>query len=117
MALIGTINSSGDRTVWTGISGVNDNDIAIETEDISRVEIFQVSCNSGSFDVFVYDGNQWLTAPLSIADLGATSVDPVIVGVGLRAYGFRGFWSKIRIRQAGDPALLGATLRALRNWQ
>ena len=117
MALIGTVDGKGDRSIWSGINGVNDNDIVIETEDTSRYSIFQVSCNSGSFDVSVNDGNQWLTAPLSLADLGAVILDPVIVGVGLRAYGFRGFYSKIRVLQNGAPDLLGATLRSLRDWQ
>lgn len=114
-AAIGTVESNGDRNVWTGIAGVSDNDIVIETRDVSRLDTYQVSCNSGSFDVFVNDGNQWLTDPLSLADLGAVTVDPVIIGTGLRNFGFRGFYSKIRVRQNNVTALLGATLRGYRS--
>ena len=114
-AVVGTVESNGDRNVWSGIAGANDNDLVIETNDVSRLDTYQVSCTSGSFDVFVNDGNQWLTSPLSLADLGAVTVDPVVVGTGLRNYGFRGFYAAIRVRQTLAVALLGATLRGYRS--
>ncbi len=114
MAVTGTVESTGHRYINRGDAGVDDEDVVIETGDISELDLFHVSCGAGSFDVFVNDGVQWLTVPLSLTDLGATGLDPVVAGTALRAYGFRGFWSKIRIQQTGATALTGCVLRGTR---
>ncbi len=111
MALIGTAVKYGRYREYTAIAGVNTGDIVIETTDISRFDTFQLSGGAGAVEVRVNDGVQWLTAPLSLADLGATSNDPVLLTAALRQYGFRGFYKAIRVQQIGAPAATGYVLR------
>ena len=109
------VNDYGNRVVYDGTDGTNDNDIIIETGDVSKFDTFMLSHALGAADVEVYDGAQWLTAaPLSIEDLGSASVNPVTATVPLRQYRFTGNYSKIRVRQDGAVATTGVVLRAAR---
>jgi hypothetical protein len=61
--------------------------------------------------VFVsLDGTNYSTAGLSLADLGSTSTDPVIVTAANRTYGFRGVYRLIRVLQNGASAVTAASL-------
>lgn len=111
MALIGTVTEYGRYRQYNGIAGVDDNDIVIEATDVSRFDTFMLSNGAGAASVEVNDGVQWLTAPLSIADLGATTNDPVLLTAAVRQYGFRGHWNAMRIRQEGATDLTGAVLK------
>lgn len=111
MPLIGTVTEQGVYRQYVAIAGVSDNDVVIETTDVSRFDTFQLSGGVGAVDVFVHDGVQWLTSPLSLADLGATTSDPVLVTAALQQYGFRGYYRAIRVQQAGAPAATGYVLR------
>ena len=114
MSTVGTKSDvQTHRECWNGVAGTNDNDIVIETTAIDQFNGFFVSCGAGNFDIEVHNGDAWLTsAPLSMADLGSTSLDPVLVGLPLRQYAFRGNWKYIRVRQNGAIALTGMRLRA-----
>ena len=110
MALVGTVLSYGDRQLHTGIAGVNDNDVVIETEDVSLFDTFQVKIGAGAADVYVsLDGTNF-EGPLSLADLGAITSDPVIVMAADRMYGFRGAYRKIRVVQNGATAVTDSLL-------
>ena len=101
MALSGT---------YTG-TGVNDNDVLFTTGDISPYDTFMVMSTVGAVDVYgSLDGTNFNTAPLSLADLGSTTTDPVIVTAANRMYGFRGKYKYIRVLQNGATAAT-ATLR------
>jgi hypothetical protein len=111
MALIGTPEFIGDNLYrFVGIAGANDNDIVIETEDLSRYDTFELSSLAGAMDVFVSHDGGAFPGPRSLGDLGATTLDPVIVTAAGRAYGFRGVVDRVRIRQNGATPVAGAVL-------
>ncbi len=113
MAAVGTARFLGNFVVFEGTNGTNDADICIETGDVSRYDTFMVSNTAGAVDVEANDGKKWLTtAPLSLSDLGAASVNPVIVTTALRQYAFKGSYHKIRVRQKGATAATNVILRA-----
>lgn len=115
MAVFDAVNDFGRVVVYDGTDGTNDNDIIIETNDISRFDTFMLSNAAGAVDVEVNDGSQWLTAaPLSMSDLGATTTSPVLVTSALRQYGWRGSFFKIRVRQNGATPGTGVVLRCQR---
>lgn len=105
MPLIGTVTEHGRYREYHGIAGVNDEDIVIETTDVSRFDTFLLSNGAGAVKVLVDDGKRLLTAPLSLADLGATTNDPVLLTASLRQYGFKGHYNKIQVRQEGAGAV------------
>jgi hypothetical protein len=91
--------------------GASDNDVIVQTEDVSAYNDFRLMYTStGSLDVYPsLDGTNYATAPLTLYDLGSTAVAPATVvattGVG-RIYGFSGTYAKLRVLQngAGIPA-------------
>lgn len=101
---------TGARARYAG-SAASDNAIAIQTEDVSEYDTFLLQSTQGAMDVFVsLDGTNYSTAPLSMADLGSTSTDPVIVTAANRTYGFRGVYRLIRVLQSGATAVTAASL-------
>lgn len=86
-------------------SGANDNDVVIQTDGVTEFDTFQLVSSTGAVDVFVsVDGTNYVTSALSLADLGATTNDPVLVTSASRTYGFRGKYSAIRVLQNGATA-------------
>lgn len=111
MALIGAPQYAGETLRMEGIAGVNDNDVVIENDSIERYEEFTLMSTAGAMDVFVsLDGTNYSTAPLSLADLGAITLDPVIVTAANRVYRFRGVFKAVRVQQNGATAVANATL-------
>jgi len=105
-----TIEYLGNVIRYTNSSTAND-DILIQTDDVSRYDTFMLMSTAGTVDVFVsLDGTNYATAPLSLVDQGATTSDPVVVTAALRCYGFRGKFRKIRIMQNGATNPTAATL-------
>jgi hypothetical protein len=96
-----------------GTTGENDNDVLIEfTSNVEAFDVFELMSTAGAMDVFVsLDGTNYTTAALSLADLGATSTDPVIVTAANRMYGFRGKYKKIKVLQNGATAVTAPVLR------
>ncbi len=92
-------------------SSTSDNDVLIQTGDVSRYDSFTLLSTGGAMDVFVsLDGTNYATAALSLQDFGATTNDPVLVTVAGRLYQFRGKFAKIRVLQNGATAVTAATL-------
>jgi len=95
---------SGLTGKYTG-TGVSDNDVIITSGDMRPYDTFMVMSTAGAVDVYAsLDGTNFNTAPLSLADLGATTSDPVVVTAPNRMYGFRGKYQLIRVLQNGATA-------------
>lgn len=91
--------------------GVSDNDVVIQSGDVSAYDEFLLQSTAGAMDVFVsLDGTNYSTAALSITDLGATTSDPVVVTAANRTYGFRGTFALIKVLQNGGTAVANACL-------
>jgi hypothetical protein len=96
-------------------TGTNNDDIVIQTGDVSSYNEFTLQATDGAVDVFVsMDGTNYSTAPLSLIDLGATTSDPVIVTAADRTYAFFGRFALIRVLQNGATAVAGCTLMCAR---
>ena len=106
-----SIDEHGFNREYLGNNGTNDEDVCIETTDVSRFNTFMLSNTAGAVKVLINDGQQWQTAPLSLADLGATDTNPVLLTAADRQYGFRGFYKAIRVLQEGAGAATGVVLR------
>lgn len=113
MAVLSTsVSDQGDFATYVG-SGSADNDIIIQTGDVSRFDTFELMSTAGAVDVFVsLDGTAYSTAALSLQDMGATVTDPVLVTAANRVYGFRGRFRKVRILINGATNPTTATLLA-----
>ena len=115
MAQVGTADSGASPVIWTGDAGTNNNDIVIQTLDSSRFDTFLVKSTLGAMDVFVDLGDGNFIGPISIADLGATSSDPVILTAAARLYGFRGSFKAVQVQQNGATAVTGPIMRLQRH--
>ena len=92
----------GNWMRYSGGLGENDNDVVVQTSNVAMYDTFLLMSTAGAMDVVVsLDGTNYCTAPLSLADLGATALDPVVVTVANRVYGFRGCFDLIRVLQNG----------------
>lgn len=83
-------------------TGVNDNDLLLTVDETDGFSAFMLMSSAGAVDVEItLDGTNWSTAPLSLQDFGAASLNPVLVTVAGRVYGFVGKFRGVRIRQNG----------------
>lgn len=95
---------SGLTGKYTGV-GVSDNDVLFTTADMSSYDTFMLHSSAGAVDVLVsLDGTTFTTDPLSLADLGATSLNPVLLTAPGRMYGFKGSYKAIKVLQNGVTA-------------
>jgi len=95
-------------------TGVSDNDVIVQTGDVSRYNLFMLSSTAGALDVFVsLNGTDYTTVALSLTDLGATTSDPVAVTAANRMYGFVGSFAKIQVMQNGATAATKVNLRCM----
>ena len=79
-------------------SGTADNDVLIQTSDVSQFDTFHVMSTAGAVDVFAsIDGTNYSVTALSLTDQGATTSDPVLVTAANRLYGFRGKYKKLKV--------------------
>lgn len=100
------IASVGNTLSYTGGAGTADNDLLIQTGDVSKYDTFTLQSTGGAVDVAVsLDGTHYSTAPLSLTDMGATTAAPVILTAANRTYMFRGKFSKIQVSQNGATAV------------
>lgn len=96
---------------YKSATGTNDNDVVIQSEDVSRWDTFQLMSTSGAMDVFVsLDGTNYSTSAISLQDMGATTTDPVVVTAANRLYGFRGKFARVRLLQNGATGVANACL-------
>lgn len=106
-----TTDYMGNALRYKSGAGVNDNDVVIQTGDVSVYDEFLLQSTGGAMDVSVsLDGTNYSTAPLSLIDLGATVGDPVIVTAANRTYAFYGTYALIRVLQNGATAVANACL-------
>jgi hypothetical protein len=96
---------AGSYVVYDG-TGTNDNDILLTTDEVSNYDSFELLGSAGAVDVEVLlkVGGSWSTAPITLQDLGAASLTPVLVTASGRLYGFVGNFHQLRVRQNGATA-------------
>lgn len=106
MALtLATVDNMGNALRYKAGTGASDNDVIVQSEDVSAYREFLLMSTAGALDVFVsLDGTNYATAQLSLIDLGANTSDPVLVTAANRVYGFFGTFAKIRVLQNGATA-------------
>lgn len=105
-----TVMELGNALRYTN-SSTADNDVLIQTGDVSRYDSYELMSTAGTVDVFVsLDGTNYATAALSLVDKGATTSDPVLVTAAARVYGFRGKFLKVRVLQNGATNPTAASL-------
>ena len=82
------VTNSGTHVQFSG-SCSEDNEVLIETGDVSRYTECSIMSTTGAVDVLVsIDGTTYGTAHVSLIDLGATDTAPVLVTAALRYYAF-----------------------------
>lgn len=98
---------AGSYVLYDG-TGVNDNDLLFTTDEVSNYDTFELLGSAGAVDVEVLlkAGGTWATAPITMQDLGAASLTPVLVTASGRLYGFMGNFHQIRVRQNGASAAI-----------
>ena len=104
-----TYGSNGTR--YFG-SAAGDNILLFTTGDLIQ---FGKGCMLMSTDGAVdvegsLDGTNFTTAPIHLQDLGATSVDPVLVTAADRMYYVPGWYRFLRVRQNGATAASASLL-------
>lgn len=112
MPVVGTMpnGDGGTRRIYAGIAGTNNDDLCLQTEDVSDLDTFTLHTTGGGFTVDItIDGTNWVQ-DISMTDLGATTSAPVIAGVANRLYGFAGPFKAIRVRQNGATAVAGLVM-------
>lgn len=107
-----TVISPGETTLYSG-SGTADNEIVLQTDDISRYKTFMLASTAGVMDVYgSLDGTTYLAAPLTLIDCGTVSLDPVLETAATKIYAIRGVFRKLRVLQKGAVAVVAAQLLA-----
>jgi hypothetical protein len=92
----------GNGQLFTGGAGTNDNDVIYTTGDISEYDSFLLMSTAGAMDVFpTLDGTNYATAGISLTDMGASDLSPVVVTAANRIYGFRGKFLGFKVLQNG----------------
>lgn len=111
-----TESTHGEILQWSAGTGANNDDVVIQTNDVSRYDEFMLQSTAGALDVFAsLDGTNYATAALSLIDLGATTSDPVLVTAANRTYAFFGTFRKLRVLQNGASAVADAVLLGKRH--
>jgi hypothetical protein len=88
-----------------------DNALLFTTGEITRFDGCMLMSPDGAVDVEgTLDGTNWSTAAVSMQDLGATSVDPVLVTAADRMYYVPGKYRFLRVRQNGATAASASLL-------
>lgn len=109
-------SGSDNPRTYSGGLGNSDNDIVVQTTDVSAFREFHIHTTAGAADVSVsLDGTNYATAPLSMFDLGSASfATAVIVTAANRVYKFTGCFKLIRVLQAGATPPADVTLVCFR---
>jgi len=104
----------GHRERFKNGSGINAGDLVIESRGLFSYDTFLIMSTAGVLEIFVcIDGENFTTSPISISDLTAAALTPVLVTEAGKIYGFRGGYEKIQARQVGATAVAGASLLCL----
>lgn len=101
----------GNALFYTEGAGTADNDVVVQTGDVSAYDTFEIMSSAGAMDVAVtLDGTHYSTVALSLVDMGATTSTPVAVTAANRLYQFRGKFAKIQVSQNGATGVTDACL-------
>jgi hypothetical protein len=107
MAHAQTVDTTPSRVRYTG-TGANDNDLLFTASGTDGFTVCMLQSIAGAVDVEVRLGpdepDNWTTAALSLQDLGATDIAPVLVTVADRMFAVVGKYEGIRVRQNGGTA-------------
>jgi hypothetical protein len=116
MALtLATVDHMGNAVRYKGGIGASDNDVIVQSGDVSQYDTYLLMTTAGAVDITVsLDGTNYSTAPLSLIDLGATTSDPVLLTAANRIYGFYGTYALVRVLQNGATPATAVTLIASR---
>ncbi len=92
--------------IYTGIPGVNANDVLFTTASVQHHELFTLMSTTGAVQVLAsVDGINFATAPLALEDAGsATNGTYVLLTAALRVYKFWGKFTRLRVTQNGATA-------------
>ncbi len=97
--------------LYRGGVAAGDNATVFTADQISECDSFLLMSTQGAMDVYpTLDGTNYATAPLSMTDMGATDLVPVLETAANRIYGFRGKFLGLRILQKGATAITAASL-------
>ena len=111
MATLAVAKNLGTALQYSAGVGAGDNEVVVQTGDVSAYDQFLLQSTQGAMDVLVsLDGTNYSTAPLSLIDMGATTSDPVIVTAANRTYAFFGTFAGVRVLQNGATAVQNAAL-------
>lgn len=96
-----TIADNTNVASYTNTS-TEDNEEVIVTADVSKHDTFMLLSTAGAVDVIAsLDGTNFSTAAIALQDMGATTLDPVLLTAAGRIYGFRGKFRKLKVLQNG----------------
>jgi hypothetical protein len=110
-ALPTTITVEGFSKLYQGTSTA-DNEIVIETDDVTQYGTCLLQSTAGVMDVVVsVDGVNFATDPYQLSDRGSVDPAPVLETAAGRTFGIRGVFKKVRVLQKGAVAVTGAALR------
>lgn len=110
---IGTIDNNGHRQLTTGIAGTGDNEIVIETGDVSAFRRHYLSNVSGLADVDASQDGVNFLAVIALTDLESTApATRVVFSAGPGVVAFEGSYKNIRVRQMGAPPLTQAFMHS-----
>lgn len=100
--------------IFAGGTGVSDNDVVVQADDMQHFRNYVLMTTAGAADVTVsLDGTNYSTAPLSMVDAGsASAVVTVLVTAANRIYTFSGKFQNVRVLQNGATALQNVALTA-----
>lgn len=108
---LATPDPMGNAFRYKNGSGVSDNDVVVQSGDVSANDTFLLMSTAGAMDVFVsLDGTNYAASALSLIDKGASTSDPVVVTAAGRVYGFKGTYALIKVMQNGATAVANACL-------
>ena len=110
---IGTIDNNGQRQITTGIAGVNDNDIVIETGDVSAFSRHELKGVTQAVDVDVsVDGVSFALVIAMTDQMSLTPATKVLIAGNTGPFTFEGHYKNIRVRQSGALAATGFVLHS-----
>lgn len=97
---------------YSGLTGVNDNDVILTSGDVSDYDQFTLQSTAGAMDVLVsLDGTNFSTVHLALLDQGSTTpTTAVLVTAANRTYSFAGNFALVRILQNGATAVANGCL-------
>ena len=90
---------------FTGVAGVNDNDVVYTSPDVSAYSYHLIECTAGTIDVDVsVNGTNWIAAVAGVSLVTTTPGTRVIEAASGVCLEIRGKFKRIRVLQKGATA-------------